>query len=115
MRPEVPDLLQDVLALAERVLKKASRDPRRLDAIEQLLERLDAAQHWPTDEPRRFVDARTLQLVRELRTIERVGMLDRDELELAVGIAALLLKRVQADAYQAMLVRARAGREPSFT
>lgn len=112
MRPEVPDLLQDVLAAAERTIKRPSGDPRRIDELERLFEKVDGAQHWATDEPRRLVNRRTVELVRELRALERLGPFgEADEIALGKAIAVLLQAQVQRDALAAMMVRARAGRE----
>jgi hypothetical protein len=114
MRPEIPNILTRVISAAEKTLAKPTGDDRRRDALEQLFEEVDQARQWPTDEPRRFVNEWTRDLVRHLRTLERLGPLGRhtdpDEYSRANKIAAALLPFVAVDKLAARQVELQAGR-----
>lgn len=109
MNPAVPGLLSDVLAAAEKTLAAPGNDPRRLDQLERLIDRVDEAMQWGTDQPRRFVNDWTLMLLKMVRKLERLGPFgDGDEAPRARTLAVMLTDFVRADAGQALEVTARA-------
>ena len=103
MNPKVPEILSDVIGLAEKTLDRPTGDFRRLDKIEQLFVRVHALCEAATDQPRRYVNEWTLMLMTMLRKIERAGPLgDLNELARATTVGLALINYVKADLSDAL-------------
>ena len=115
MNPYIPDSLSDVIGIAEKSLDQPTGDLRRLDKIEQLFVRVHAAAEAPTDQPRRYVNEWTLQLMMMLRKIERAGPLgDQTELQRAATVGLALLPYIKIDLVAAMLAARASTTEHDF-
>lgn len=111
MKPEMTALLSEIIGAAEKTLDRPTGDPRRLDQLEKLFDRVGEACNWPTDQPRRLCDESTALLMTQLRAIERLGLFgDRHELSWRATVAAALLPYVKADLGQALEIVRNAGR-----
>jgi hypothetical protein len=108
MKPECPDILTRVLAIAEKTLDRPTGHHRRRDEIEKLFEEVAAAKEWPTDRPPRVVNEWTELLVKMLRKIEAIGPYgDQHDVTRAAVVAKTLVELVQRDLLSALQIAAR--------
>jgi hypothetical protein len=103
VRPEIPDILSRVLELSHQTLDRASGSPKRLDALERLIEDVAAAKEWPTEQAHHYVNDWTAMLLTMLRKIEREAPLRvSSESQRAEIVARALLPLVTRDAAAAL-------------
>ena len=103
MNPRIPSLVSEILAAGVKTIAQPSGDPRRLAALDALLDLAHKAKDWPTDRPRRFVNDWSVIYLSMLLKIERFyGEGERDELARAAAVAKALHGFIKNDGRAAL-------------